>query len=61
LSPPFTIEHAIKQARGYNESDAYVDRFVDVLHRNGSKIRVRQVEFGVFILADGDYVDIWRE
>ena len=61
LASPFTIEHAIEQARGYNESDAYVDRFVDVLHKNGGKIRVRQVDFGVFILADDDYVDIWRE
>ncbi len=61
LTPPFTIEHAIKQARGYDQSRAYIDRSVRVLHKDGSEIKVKQAEYSVFILADGDYIDIFQD
>jgi hypothetical protein len=58
LSPPFTIEHAIHEAGGFNRWEEKLNKHVIVWHEDGSNSRVERKDYPSFQLRDGDLVGV---
>jgi protein involved in polysaccharide export with SLBB domain len=60
LSPPFTIEHAIQEAGGFNQWEKKFNKNVTVWHEDGSNSHVERKDYPSFQLRDGDVVAVPR-